>query len=526
MRRSLPVCAAALVMGCAAADPPAAGPAAQPAPAVQKLIFLGETGPVLIGLRVLVDGRPLEEAHRAAWDDYVHRLFRHLDRNGDGVLDEREAARAPSPVMVGGPGGPARFAFNFAVIDADGDGRVTEAEFAEYYRQFGDAAFQLRALPPGPSPDALSAALFRLADRDGDGRLSPAEIAALPDVLMARDRDGDELVSADELLREPVAVPGQPRAPRPAAGQPPLILITPGEGSARLAQLLWNRYQKGSGPEELANYGDRPADVTITARLGHRRAGEPAVDVAAPPSVRVTRTDDGVVLGLAGARFELRCLRDSVPAVAAEQQSALLRRCQALRAGRLGPLTLKAVQADRWISGQFALLDRDLSGGIDEAEERAYAEEILGPQARAQMSRAVLLTPPAGRGLFDLLDRNRDGKLGRRELRSAAALLAPYAAADGSVGPDSIPPSQQLVLGLAPFDPSGEPADEAGLPLYGAGTVPLWFRKMDRNRDGDISPKEFLGPREQFRKLDADGDGLISLAEAERAEAELRPGGR
>jgi hypothetical protein len=41
---------------------------------------------------------------------------------------------------------------------------------------------------------------------------------------------------------------------------------------------------------------------------------------------------------------------------------------------------------------------------------------------------------------------------------------------------------------------------------------------MDRNRDGDVSPKEFLGTREQFRRLDADGDGLISLAEAIRAE--------
>ena len=46
---------------------------------------------------------------------------------------------------------------------------------------------------------------------------------------------------------------------------------------------------------------------------------------------------------------------------------------------------------------------------------------------------------------------------------------------------------------------------------------PTWFRKMDRNADGDISRAEFLGTGEQFRKLDLDGDALIGIAEAEAA---------
>jgi len=47
---------------------------------------------------------------------------------------------------------------------------------------------------------------------------------------------------------------------------------------------------------------------------------------------------------------------------------------------------------------------------------------------------------------------------------------------------------------------------------------PLWFRKMDRNADGDVSRAEFLGTEAQFRKLDRNGDGLIDLDEAEAAE--------
>jgi hypothetical protein len=40
---------------------------------------------------------------------------------------------------------------------------------------------------------------------------------------------------------------------------------------------------------------------------------------------------------------------------------------------------------------------------------------------------------------------------------------------------------------------------------------------MDRNRDGDVSSREFLGPPELFGRLDADADGLLSPQEAENA---------
>jgi hypothetical protein len=40
---------------------------------------------------------------------------------------------------------------------------------------------------------------------------------------------------------------------------------------------------------------------------------------------------------------------------------------------------------------------------------------------------------------------------------------------------------------------------------------------MDRNGDGEVSPREFLGTPEDFRKIDTNGDGLIDAEEAERA---------
>ena len=47
-------------------------------------------------------------------------------------------------------------------------------------------------------------------------------------------------------------------------------------------------------------------------------------------------------------------------------------------------------------------------------------------------------------------------------------------------------------------------------------SAPAWFVRMDRNADGDLSPREFLGTAEQFQSIDANDDALIDRAEADR----------
>ena len=64
---------------------------------------------------------------------------------------------------------------------------------------------------------------------------------------------------------------------------------------------------------------------------------------------------------------------------------------------------------------------------------------------------------------------------------------------------------------------------EATAATSASGIGPLWFRKMDRNGDGDVSPREFLGTLEDFRKIDTDGDGLIDAQEAAAAAKWFKP---
>ena len=51
----------------------------------------------------------------------------------------------------------------------------------------------------------------------------------------------------------------------------------------------------------------------------------------------------------------------------------------------------------------------------------------------------------------------------------------------------------------------------------GSRQAPAWFQKMDHNKDGDLSPREFLGSRADFERIDSDHDGLIDPKEAEKA---------
>ncbi len=114
-----------------------------------------------------------------------------------------------------------------------------------------------------------------------------------------------------------------------------------------------------------------------------------------------------------------------------------------------------------------------------------------------------------GAGLFELPDADRDGALAPRELRSAADhVRAAGAVTDGALDPARLPQHAVVTIGR------GRPSPELPAP---ARSGPEWFRAMDRNGDGDVSAAAFLGAGAAFNRLDADGNGLLSPAEAARA---------
>jgi Ca2+-binding EF-hand superfamily protein len=178
-------------------------------------------------------------------------------------------------------------------------------------------------------------------------------------------------------------------------------------------------------------------------------------------------------------------------------------------------------------------MDRDGDGKLYEGEVIAYFDQMAELQKRARAACVTLVLANQSRGLFDAVDLDRDGRLSVREMRGAVKLLEQLDHdKKGYLVRADLPRSYQLTLKRGPSSTGGLGGAAAIFDLYGGAGAsdglpertdgPLWFRKMDRNRDGDVSRKEFLGSDEHFRQIDTDGDGLISAGEAERFDALMR----
>jgi Ca2+-binding EF-hand superfamily protein len=192
-----------------------------------------------------------------------------------------------------------------------------------------------------------------------------------------------------------------------------------------------------------------------------------------------------------------------------------------------GFVTRKQLDGNRGAALQlqtmFDLGDRDNDGKLTEKELKAVLTTMTTMRG-AQVSMSIYST---GNGMFQVLDANSDGQLSPREMRSAWKRLgAMDRDKDGYITRSEFP--QQFHLSVAQGS-SGGFGRVVGAPGMGsmarpAGPLrgPLWFRKMDRNGDGDISRTEWLGTREDFDDADADRDDMLSADEAEAYDAKKR----
>ena len=484
---------------------------------------------------------------------------------------------------------------SLAEIDTDKDGRVTQPELAAYYRRSGFLPVQVQPDGAGGSPlaglalysgrrpeptvEAVAQAMFALLDANKDGKLTRDELAAAPTVLLARDEDDDEMIVPLEIAPSPknanpfagmMAMGGRGGAAGAKGNKHLLLIRKPGEPPSDLVQRLQKKYRAASDDaevklrskdlgldaatfaqldangdgvldaDELAGFVKRPPDLLVNLRVGRIESGTAHVDMPAgkdgPPPLasKLQLKGDVAQLDLGRTRVDLRTEvapygPDRIGGIVRQQ---LLGQFKQADKDKNGYVDAKEASGSRTFSNMFKAMDRDGDGKVYESEAIAYFDQLVDLQARARAACVTLVLTNQSRGLFDLLDTDRDGRLSVRELRGAVKLLEQLdTAKKGYLEARDLPKSYQLALRQGP---ASTPAagGAAFLALYqtqrGGDAVPertvgpMWFRKMDRNRDGDVSRREFLGSDEQFRAIDTDGDGLISAAEATRFDAANR----
>jgi Ca2+-binding EF-hand superfamily protein len=471
-----------------------------------------------------------------------------MDTDKDGKVSRAELAAYYERA------GATAFQFRFG-----GAGGVTTPRFVD---------FSGRLRGGRPPAEALNERLFALLDANKDGKLSRAELAAGPKLLAKLDADDDEMLSPDELLpgrgltadEELVLALERLQAVKQRPSSGPFYVVGTNRPDPALARQLLTRYGKGGkkltraalgldkeafdrldadgdgglDAEELARFVAGAPEVELTVRVGRRGPGEPAVELTrrdgkAPPKGLVRTAKDGTpVLELGNTRVELGLGTNSRGGyfVVNTRQRYVAQFKLADRDGN-GYLDEKEAQQNLFFRGLFKAMDRDGDGKLFLKEVVAYFDALESLRSGAAASVVSLHVADQGKGLFDLLDTDGDGRLSVRELRQLPKLADRLDRdGDGCISRSEIPRSYRANFKQGPATDNRDGRRLATViningvmrmaPLPERTAGPLWFRKMDKNRDGDVSRREFLGTDAEFKAIDTDGDGLISPAEAER----------
>lgn len=538
--------------------PPFTGGTAVAFPDTLEVVFFSNTRPVRVRVTVRLDGKPLS----AAWDAHLRKLFAAFDRDGDGYLNRYEceqifSARGVSGLLAGShyyrspTAAPA-----FEELDRDGDNRVSFPEFAAYYAEAAaDLVRPRQVAVETPNAAKLTHELFALLDANKDGKLTRGEVMQAEKILLTHDKDDDECLSPLEIFpdlyadnprrRAAMAVkpsPGMPAQAQPK-GTPGDLTVYPGALPGAVTQALIKRYDKngdyhltrdeiGLPADEFARL-DADKDGKLSAKeIEGWRTGPPdfeaalnlsrsAKDCSAVVTPRGGVMPPGVeVRADAAGRAVLRVGKQFLDLSVTPPPGAAQRNRDAQQLMSSFPQGKNVVTEDEIAGPQFQFLrivydaaDFDGDGKLTRAEFQKYLDLQQSTIDLALSLTYATRTP----SLFQLMDENGDGRLGIRELRTAFDRLIVLEPSGGDVVTTAaIQPSAAVRLGQSAFV-AQDPASN-GNPFVRDGPKPtrgpLWFVKMDRNGDGDVSRSEFLGPPEDFAAIDANGDGLISTEEA------------
>jgi Ca2+-binding EF-hand superfamily protein len=530
-----------LVLALASAAPgQETAPAATEADAARHLVFLADQRPIFLRLRITSQGRPFD----ASWLESVRTIHAALDRNGDGTLTTKEADEKTLAALVRLAAGAA-VALPRGELDVDKDGKVSVEELAEALRPIlGPFRLQFRRQGVGRTD-----ALFDQLDRDKDGLLSRSELGAIAGSLRPLDLDDDEMIAAHEL--EPFNSPAFTAMMDESSER---------ESSLRQARPLLKKYDKPSedsrgrldnklsssefaiDPAAFAK-ADRnrddaldmnelrrfleaaPVDLTLDLVVPPEASGRATVRAgdggALPEGAQVRQLADGdVEFTIGQVRLDIHIEPGST--AADDARRVLTQRFKSADVNKDGYIEGKERAAldgpQSPLAGLWEVIDRDHDGKVYLKELLAFGDR----QAEAARRRLILTTDDQGRAIFRILDLDRDRRLGAREvMRTVDRVMTWDSDGDSRVSPDEIPYHFLVTIARSGLPgltggAAGNPASQTmGAASYaGRAAGPEWFQKMDRNRDGDVSRREFLGLRDQFDRLDRDKDGLIDADEA------------
>lgn len=498
-----------------------------------------DNGPLHVRLHVSVGKQAPTDARRAT----IERLMKALDANGDGKLSRDEAQRSPLFREK------QRASANEFVKSLGTDMSVSPKDIEKRIEQLGGETVVYRQNTDTSETDDQ---VFKNLDTDGNGVISELEMSDAVDGLLAKDSDDDECVTLDEFAPPPDPMtmqqmlrPGQPRSPTTSVAEIihdthqtllPAQLIrkydTSRNGKLSPEELNWPKEKIAPcdsdndgqlSVKELAGLKKAPIDIELAVDV-IRATGEPMLRVLSSTG---NRTDGDKFPDLATVTLANAVVTFSTREVDPFETSMTiaLRTFNELDTDNNGYLDKdETMVRERFGRGLFDQIDADGDGKIFGEEMKEFIRARGEPVATT----CQVIVFDDGAGFFSALDTNGDRRLSMREMRYADKTLSKMEQ-DGKPGLSGKEPARryriEFVRGV--FNPFGntERLANARMPQTAVATVkprpvgPVWFQRWDRNNDGDITWREFLGPRDAFEQLDADRDDLIDPKEADAASS-------
>lgn len=504
---------------------------------LRDVFLLLDGGPIHLRLRVGLGGVSLGESRRS----YVTDLLKKLDKDHDGKLTRAESAASPLFRTKQRPG-----ASQFL------DTLKTQAPLArrdleQTIDRFGG---EIIAYRQDLSSSKNDVEVFKLLDTNTSGLLEPSELSAARDLIMSKDGDGDECVAFQEFFPPPPLVDPRLAMTTPGMTTPitPLASVADMIRDAAeplLPARLLKKYDKkrdlqldaaelgwtpgrlavcdtdGNGKldaEELKHVGEAVPDAELAVDLAALQGNGGALQL---PQTGGKRMDDAgrpdyakVSFGSAVITFSLRNLDPISLAI-----ENAMRQFNNLDADANGYLDKDETSLrTRFERGLFDLIDGDGDAKIFADEMKEYVRARSEPAATACRMNVY----DTGYGFFMALDANADGRVSVRETRQSSTALAQLDR-DGKPGIGQTEPVRHFHIefvrgGYQLFGPSEQLVAQTPAFQQRRASGPIWFQKMDRNNDGDLTWNEFLGPREVFHTLDADVDTLLDPNEAAKAK--------